>query len=303
MNKFILKLFTVSSLSFFFLCLIKYNIKHKKNYLSAFVDKLEILKTNKDRQKILLIGGSSVGWGISAETIEQETKIKTINLGHHAGIGIFDYLQTVLKYTTKNDIIIFSPEWNFYNNPNFYDTATLENLHLNYPYLSFNNKPIYFFFKSFFTHRAPIFQNNIWRDSVYPYECLNANGDIVSHCNWKRQNTKSYNVEFDNFAIREFMKAFPFIYSKQTIIIFPPTQSSVFKSNIKIFNSFQTKLSNLNLPLLDSIIDNIYPDSLFFNAEYHLTCDGRDYRTKKIVAFIRSTIMQQKTSAHLNLKN
>ena len=82
MLRFIKKvLFVLIAILAIFLALRFYTMQYRaKNYVSAFVDKLQILEKNKNNRKIVLIGGSSVGFGISAEMIEQQTGIKTINL-------------------------------------------------------------------------------------------------------------------------------------------------------------------------------------------------------------------------------
>ena len=150
-----MKLFLKNIILFLFLLVSFFMISkiilpnREKNYNSAFVDKLKILQLNKSNKKILLIGGSGIGWGISAELIERETGVKTINLGHNAAFGLIDYQSFIISNINKDDIIIFSPEWIFYNNPTFYDKATLSDLiRYNQEYRVLLNKDN---FSSFFT--------------------------------------------------------------------------------------------------------------------------------------------------------
>ena len=158
--------------------------KQPKNFNSAFVDKLKLLHESKFQRKIVLIGGSSVGFGLSAELIEKEIGVKCINLGHHAGFGLMDFQKYVLSNINKNDIIVFSPECEFFSNPTYFDTATLDNLITNnfeYGRLIGNRSHM---IKSFFL-KLVFFPKEmaVARDNPYVYRCLNKNGDIISHCN------------------------------------------------------------------------------------------------------------------------
>ncbi len=91
MQKFIYNIFRFIILSTLLFIVLRITLPQKKNYNSAFVDKLRLLRKYKNEKKIVLLGGSCVGWGISAEQIEKSTGIKTINIGHHAGYGLTDF--------------------------------------------------------------------------------------------------------------------------------------------------------------------------------------------------------------------
>jgi hypothetical protein len=289
MKKLFLQIILLLVISFpvFFLSkvlLLKYQ---QKTYDSAFVDKLRVLQSNSHTRKIVLIGGSSVGWGLSAELIEKALGIKTINLGHHAGFGLIDFQSFLMKNITKDDIIVFSPEWHFYIDPASFDKATLDNLiryNQEYGVLLGNEDYV---FKSYFSEiKLQILEPAI--PSPYRYDCLNKNGDVVSQCSMKPTGLKPYTIDTTaSTQIDQFPAYFQFLKSNKTIFVFPPTQQQVYNASGNFLNQIENKLRSKNYVVYDHVSDNVYPDSLFFDNEYHLTCDARISRTEKLIAYLR----------------
>jgi len=279
-------------LSFFLILKIIYPIRDK-NYNSAFVDKLKILQSNKKIKKIIIIGGSGAGWGISAELIEQETGIKTINLGHQAAFGLIDYQAFIMDNITKDDIIIFSPEWVFYNNPTFYDEATLNELIRYNPEYSELINNYYYKIRYLFT-KIELNTHKI-NDSTTPYiyNCFNKNGDIISHCGLIKNKIRRYKIN-EELKVDSFRIYFKFLSSNRTFFLYPPTQLPIYKENFKILNRIEKLLQKNNFNIIDNVDNNVYPDEMFFDAEYHLKCDFKNKRTKKIIDYLKQTILINK---------
>jgi len=258
----------------------------RKNYNSAFVDKLKKVREIKNERKIILYGGSSVGWGISAKQIEENTGIKCINLGHHAGFGLIDFQDFILDNLNPDDIIIFSPEWVFYFNPWHVDTATLDNLLFNvqYGYLINNYKHIW---NGFFRKIKHVPSNEHNLQDPFRYKAFNENGDVISHCHLQKRERVFYEINNpDSFDIHNFVLAFPLIKRKNTFLVFPPVQENIYNTFVNELNEIEIKLNKHKLPYLNPLIDNVYPDSVFFDAEYHLTCTQRKIRTQTIIDLI-----------------
>ena len=293
MKLFLLKLISLLLLITLSTGLMKFLLPSKKTYNSAFIDKLELVKKNKNQRKILLIGGSSIGWGVSAEQIEKATNITTINLGHHAGFGLVDFQDFLLSCLTPDDLIIFCPEWFYYNNPNAYDTATLNNLLQNSAYLDLTNKPLATRLRSIFLKKIS-FSEDKDKSSPYVYKCINQNGDIISHCGLKPEGPKKYSVDFDSLDLKTFTNTFKYISTVRCILLFPPTQESVYLKDKKSFEKLQAVISQSKLTFIDSIKSNIYHESDFFDQNYHLKCDVITERTKKVIQYISKNIILPK---------
>jgi hypothetical protein len=267
---------------------LKLSIPVKKNYNSAFVDKLQALSENKDKKKIVLIGGSSVGWGLSAEQIEKATNIPTFNLGHHAGFGLLDFQDLILSCLQPEDIVVFSPEWSFYENPEEYDKATLDDLYQNADYLDLTDR-------NYLIVRSIFLRNLNWSPSEerdtsdpYIYDCLNNQGDIITHCALPAKGPKKYDVNLQTFDLEKFKSTFQYINHPNYILLFPPTQDSTYSRNKQQFQLIEQRLNQDSFIIMDSIQSNVYEQGDFFDSEYHLTCDARKYRTEKVIRGIQN---------------
>ncbi len=250
-----------------------------KNFNSAFVDKLNMLKAARAEKKIVLYGGSSVFFGLSAGQIEKATGIRTINLGHHAGFGLVDFRDFILNNLNADDILVFSPEWHFYYTPEAFDEATLANLvNNNVAYGRLLNKPDY-------TLRALLIYPTEFSAQYPPYiyKCLNNNGDITLHCNLASQTPLSYSLSAGPFDFNYFSETFPFIKNQNTIILFPPTQQHVFNTYKANLQSIENTLRRRHIRLADALAGNVYPETNFFDATYHLDCTTRAARTDSLI--------------------
>ena len=88
-----------------------YPITDKTHYYQGFKKPYEIALKTKGEERIILLGGSSLGWGVSAKTIQKETGVIALNFGVHAGTGYLGSFGLIEEVLTKKDLIIISPEW------------------------------------------------------------------------------------------------------------------------------------------------------------------------------------------------
>jgi hypothetical protein len=66
--------------------------------------------------RLLLVGGSNVTFGLSAGTIEEQTGVKTVNMGTHAGWDV-DYILHWIEQTARpGDTVLLALEYQLYVN-------------------------------------------------------------------------------------------------------------------------------------------------------------------------------------------
>ena len=260
---------------------------HRKNYISAFVDKLKMLEAKKNERKIIILGGSNAGFGLSAQLIQQHTGIPAINLGHYAGIGFIDWQPILLRNLTPNDIILFSPEWFFYSKPDLIDPPGLNNLiSNNVEYGWMLNSPLYIF-------RG--YMPNLRLDDLlepvdklpHVYQCFNEHGDIISHCGQPRLPLKVLNINHENLDIRRFEACFQFLKTNKTYFLFPPTIDSLFNLNKDYLKSIEKALIQQHYNVVNTPEENAYPVTDFYDTMYHLVCTKRDERTLQIIEILK----------------
>jgi len=113
MKKFYTLFISIFSLIFIDFSLSKTDLPvDSKNYLMGFDKFVKKAKDTKGQRRILLVGGSSLGWGVSSKTLTKNLGILTLNAGIHAGVGYTNYMRNLEEYIDKEkDLLVFSPEY------------------------------------------------------------------------------------------------------------------------------------------------------------------------------------------------
>jgi hypothetical protein len=89
-----------------------YPLMNKDNYLLGFESFLGSAEQTLGQNRMILVGGSSLGWGVSAESLTQSLGILTLNSGIHASVGYRNFFRNISDVVDKNrDIIVVSPEY------------------------------------------------------------------------------------------------------------------------------------------------------------------------------------------------
>lgn len=84
----------------------------KDNYLLGFRNFLNIASETIGQERIILVGGSSLGWGVSSEGLSNNLEILTLNSGIHAGVGYTNFFRNIEDVLDKeHDLIVISPEY------------------------------------------------------------------------------------------------------------------------------------------------------------------------------------------------
>ena len=89
-----------------------YGICEKENYDGCYNYKLSLLKDahEKGLQKAVFVGGSATNFGIRADYFEQQTGLRSINMGFSAGRSFDAYLNAIMAYMDPSDKLFLLPE-------------------------------------------------------------------------------------------------------------------------------------------------------------------------------------------------
>lgn len=79
-------------------------------YQSVIQRKYEHLKGTNEK-KIIIVGGSSAGFGIDASYLEEKTGHKVVNMGLYAGFGNLFNTEIIKENINKGDIVILAYEY------------------------------------------------------------------------------------------------------------------------------------------------------------------------------------------------
>jgi succinate dehydrogenase hydrophobic anchor subunit len=111
MKKFFLNIIAVSVLVVlvFFLLIICLPMD-KEDFLHEYNKKVELIKDTQS-PRLILMGASTLAFGIDSKQISDSLGINVINMGLHAGIGARYYLDDYIQFIRKDDIVLISPSY------------------------------------------------------------------------------------------------------------------------------------------------------------------------------------------------
>lgn len=250
---------------------------YQNHYLASTYDVRKNLKKNDQQKRILLLGGSSMGWGVSAQELTKKLNIQSINAGVHAAIGYSITWDMYKENFNKKDLIIISPEY-----------GSIKGINTNSEICTLTYLNIYFkvlCIPSILDHHIKniIFSRN--PNNEYSRNGFNTYGDHIAHLSNERKNFKIKNICSDLPSKEEQDQFINFYLNKINAgynIIFIPT--IIPKSSCEDGLPY---LRNLVMHFSKSIngvdLFDKYPltldDDYFYDTEYHLTKDGIQIKT------------------------
>lgn len=111
MRKFILKIVAISGIVVLIFLLMLICLPMDKDcYLREYNKKIELIKSTPS-PRIILVGASTLAFGVDSKQISDSLGINVINMGLHAGIGARYYLDHYLQYIRQGDIVLMSPSY------------------------------------------------------------------------------------------------------------------------------------------------------------------------------------------------
>lgn len=271
----------------------------QSSILGAYPDKHELLKQTKNN-KIILLGGSNVSFGIDSRQIEIVLKKPVVNMGIHAGVGLQFMINDIKSYIQKGDTVILIPEYEHFYTDNFYGEMELisvvfdiepqlkKQIHTNQWLHLLKYLPTYSAKK--IKNVPSLLQNKEQPLSIYHKNSFNAYGDAYLHWNMPKQSylpaLKNKGTEEINPEVILLLKDFKNYVSqkKATLLIFPPVIDKTSFNNQKIIITKIAKdLKNNDIAFVCEPQNYQYNTELFFNSYYHLNKTGVDKRTQQLI--------------------
>jgi hypothetical protein len=278
------------------------------DFAAAIIDKQQILNATPS-PKIVLIGGSSVAYGIDSQLMQDSLGIPVINMSFQYFLGSDFLFQQLLGSLNKGDKIISSFEyivtkqgdkkeqlkaasyfpkaydWIVFETPDEYISAWLRT-HIGF----FRNIILRLYDQTPFNPIVEDKTNTFFRGAI------NKNGDLVSHlnnnpvafadCNTKKDSVYYPVISNINYYTNTLKKNDIDVY-----FTFPPYEENSFRNDKRLVDSLVVEFNKYpNINLLDSPYDNIYPNSFFQDMCYHLNAKGRKERTLKLIKDLKNTL-------------
>lgn len=251
-----------------------------------------------DTSKVVIIGGSGCGFGFKSNIIREKLNMPVVNTGTHADLGLCFQLSLVKNYIKDGDCVIVIPEYQQFTDLFYGDAHALTILASLYRrgFRLLSLKQILFLLPQVPSHVEKIIRAGDWapeENSPYSLYSLNDFGDVTAFSNRHHQDSirgispiNGYNK--DSFKMLADYKQ----YCEDNgalFFLFPAAyEERAFDMNRQYIQQLSQTLKNNGTPYITDPIWYRFADSLFFDTVYHLTEEGCEIRTKKVLADIES---------------
>jgi hypothetical protein len=263
---------------------------------NRFFMKQEML-VRKYQQKtpaIVLVGGSNVAFGFNSGILHDSLEMSVVNTGLYSGFGLEFMLRHTSKYLTKDDILVIAPEYHHFYNDFAYGRLGLAELFYADPYIITDFDDIRQF-KAIIDNTKDVLMYSI---TFLPEIKIGFNeyGDHTNH--WDKPSQSYDHVSLNEFKtintsfLDYYENAVAALRSRGIqVIIIPPSFAETSYRKIEerlipLFSEFDMRGLNFSIPPQESV----YPDSLFFDSNYHLVYEGVMIRTNQLLELLKSRL-------------
>lgn len=274
-------------------------------YLAAMADKYDRLH-HLHGKKLVLVGGSSMAFGVDSGAIERELAIQTVNVGLYAALGSKTTLDLTKSGIRKGDIVVFAPEldkqaYSLYTNAEII-VQTLEakrsmirDIPMSDWAALFNRLPAYIKDKKeLLASGIPNPQNAYSRSAFNEYgdvsydRPFNVMPDLYLTTNRIDITEELIDTEFikyvNDYAKNVRKKGASFYFTFPPVNRLALTDESTYENRLAVYNKL-TQL--LDCEVIGNIEDHILHEGYFYDSNYHLNNSGVNLNTKKLVGDIK----------------
>lgn len=278
------------------------------DFAAAIIDKQKILR-EAPSPKVVVIGGSSVAYGIDTELMTDSLGLPVVNMSYQFFLGSDFLFQQILESLRPGDKVIASFEYIVTKHGDkkeqfraaSYFPKAIDWINFEYKTLKIEILPKYI--SAWLRLRIDIFRKIILRlydrkpynptiedtESIFFRGALNKNGDLISHLNNSPVAFPMCNTTKDSafYPVIENVSHYTKILSQKGIDVFytfPPYEESSFQSDKPLVDSLIIQFERYsNIVPLDSPYEQRYPTRYFQDMCYHLNAAGRRKRTLQLI--------------------
>lgn len=291
---------------FFFFLITGCGSKFGDSYVAALPLKYKVL-VNTESPKIIIVGGSSAGFGIDSNLLRSRTGYNVVNLGLHAGFGPLFNTELAKDHINEGDIVLLGYEYNLSedsfkklgdvnlimqgidNHLELYSTIPLENMpEILGNLLNFTISKVTANANTPGTYSRSSFDDNgnmiLPRDSYFrDYE---ENKNI-----YKELSEESLKIYSSNIAYLKELKAF--IESKNASVYFiaPPLLKDSLVCDYSALTDYTVSLEQeTKIPYISDPLDYLFDKYYMFDTIYHCNKEGEIMRTELLASDFNKTI-------------
>ena len=287
---------------------------YDETFLGELADKYALL-CDTDDPKIIVIGGSSVAFGLDSAALEEATGYKVVNFGLYATLGTKIMLDLSEANINSGDIIILAPELDSQTLSLYFNaTSAWQGLEGDYSMLfhvgSDNISALIAHLPDYLSKRADALINGttLSPTGVYRHDSFNEYGDIcyarpynVMTFQYDRTQTITLTPDiFDEDFIEYLNKYIDRAQHRGAEVYFtfcPMNESALDKDTTEesIQEFYDYVSETLHCEVISDPNDSIMDQGYFFDTNYHLNDAGVKVHTAHLAADILRTLGEPRT--------
>lgn len=284
-------------------------------FVGVLKDKCERLYSIEE-PKIIVIGGSSVPFGLDSAMIEEELDMPVVNFGLYADLGtklMLDLSEDAIK---EGDIIVIAPELNAQTLSLYFNGKTT---HQAFD----NNRSLYSKIKkedlgsligdsfSYTLDKMPYIlgqKKNPVNDGAYQKDYCNKYGDNTYPREYNVMGGVNPSIHFDYFCnfddtqttsyeeFIEYLNQYIFYANRKGATVYysfaPISEMAIYDdvSQEDIDNYILNLSEHLHCRIISNINDYIMDDRYFYDTEFHLNNAGAKIRTVRLIDDLKRTL-------------
>jgi hypothetical protein len=286
------------------------NKRLRNSSLYADIDKNKRLDSLQS-PKIVFVGGSNIAFGLNSKQIEDSLHLPVVNMGLHAGLGMYFMLNEVRDHVQKGDIVVLSPEYHqfmgdlFYgekvlvallfdiNNKNLKNVTIKQYIHLFPSIVEYSTSKLFFM-------NLDVTDDGDGYGKVFKRNSFNKYGDESMHWQFPLQKIPSTSAPIGhiqvNSEILKFIQDFKRDMNKKGVALYiipPAFQESSFINLNNAIKDIEGGLKDHSTPFDIRPEEFSYQNRFIFNTVYHLNKPGVDHRTLLIIKFLKSKAVKK----------
>lgn len=275
-----------------------------ETFQSMIQDKYEIL-VNEKRPKIIILGGSSVAFGVNNQMLSEATGYPVANMGLHGGFyGLFN-TEIAKANIGPGDIVLLAYEYEWQNNETYFEKLGVDLVMSGidskvemYKYIPPKNYlEIIGYLPTYCTKKLipPYATGAYCRDAFDENAQLIFKRDIVFE-NYD-ENVHGM-VEIDGQILEssiEYLKQFKKYCEERGARVYfvaPPLYDGAKRSDDAAFTELAEKEESLiGIPYISNPLDYIYPKEYMYDTIYHCNSEGEIVRTRQLIQDLKEHVL------------
>ena len=270
--------------------------QYDETFLAELADKHERLGTVSG-EKIVLIGGSNLAFGVDSAQLEEYVGMPIVNYGLYATIGTKAMLDMSRSYIGKGDIVVICPETNeqtyslYYNARSIWQALDCDLSMLKDAGFS-NLGKLLAVLPEFAAEKCGFIRTNQkpTPSGIYAKASFNAYGDIAVErpynempLNYDPSMAVSLTAALADSEFTDYINDYAAACERRGATVyfaFPPINADAIVSTEEEKQAFCAALDEqLDIPLLGKIDDYILDAAYFYDTNFHLNSRGALQRT------------------------